>query len=105
VRKDLFPHNYYYGENKIKQMKDNSDHTLVSSLAASSNILFIFAADLKSIYLLSTPTVPLSYPLDSLSLALSTRNSLLGSTDSLKLFSKKSKILFADPFPALGSTI
>jgi hypothetical protein len=76
---------------------DGCDPTLVSLLLTSPRRTL-------SIYLLSTPTAPLSYPLDSQSLALLARNSVLCSTDSLEPFSNKSKI-FADPFPASGSTI
>jgi hypothetical protein len=52
------------------------------------------------IYISSTPAVLLSYPLVSFS-----RNSVLYSTDSPEVFSNKSKILFADPSLASGSTV
>jgi hypothetical protein len=87
------------------------DPTLVTFLAASSNILFdnVFAANIitkNATYShASTSTVPPFYPLDSPSLVLLVSNSVPCSTDSPQLFSNKNRILFADHFLALGNTI
>jgi hypothetical protein len=77
------------------------------TLASSSNILFdnVFAANITTKNAKSTPVVPLSCPLDSLSLAASVRNSVLYSADSLELFSNESKIPSADSFPVSESII
>jgi hypothetical protein len=87
------------------------DPTLVTSLAASSNILFdnVFAANIttKNASITShasTPAVPPSYPSDSLFLYHSVRNSVLCSTESPQLFSNENSILSADRSLALGNT-